>query len=255
MPLRLITVPCRSDNYAFLIHDSVSNETALVDAPEAEPIMEELEGRGWHLNDILITHHHGDHVEGVEQLKKRYGSRVIGARADQHRLPPLDLAVDISDVEDVCGEEVHVIDVPGHTVGHIAFWMPGAQLLFTGDSLMAMGCGRLFEGTPAQMWESLTRLRALPGEATVCSGHEYTETNARFALTIEPDNAALKSRAEAVRSARAEGRFTVPSTLSEEIETNPFLRADRPEVKAALGMQDAPDVDVFAEIRARKDRF
>lgn len=255
MPLRIVTVPCLKDNYAFLLHDSMTGQTAVVDVPEAMPIEEALDGHGWQLSDILITHHHADHIGGVERLHKRTGARVIGARADARRLPPLDLAVDISDVEDVCGEEVHVIDVPGHTVGHVAYWMPGSQIVFTGDSLMALGCGRLFEGTAAQMWDSLTRLRALPPETTVCSGHEYTETNGRFALTVDPDNPGLISRIEAVKAARAEGRPTVPSTLADETATNPFLRADAPELQAAVGMAEANPVDVFAEIRSRKDRF
>ncbi|SMY05963.1 hydroxyacylglutathione hydrolase [Flavimaricola marinus] len=255
MPLRILTVPCRTDNYAFVLHDDVTRRTALIDAPEVEPVMEVLSGHGWHLSDLLITHHHGDHVEGVEEFHRIYGCRVIGARADQHRLPPLDIAVDISDVEAVCGEEVHVIDVPGHTVGHIAYYMPGAQALFSGDSLMAMGCGRLFEGTPAQMWDSLKRLRALPPETMVYSGHEYTAANMRFALSLEPDNPALISRAQEIGDARAAGQPTVPSTLSLEIATNPFLRSDDPDLAAALDMSGAAPVDVFAKVRSLKDNF
>ena len=255
MPLRIVTVPCLKDNYAFVLHDQMTGLTAVVDVPEAGPIEEVLDGHGWNLSDILITHHHPDHINGVERLHKRTGARVIGARADKHRLPPLDLAVDISDVEDVCGEEVHVLDVPGHTVGHVAYWMPGSQIVFTGDSLMALGCGRLFEGTPAQMWDSLTRLRALPPETTVCSGHEYTESNGRFAVTVDPENSHLISRVAAVASDRAAGRPTVPSTLADEIATNPFLRADVPALGAAVGLPDGDPVQVFAEIRSRKDRF
>ena len=255
MPLTLLTVPCLSDNYAFLLHDEGSGDTALVDAPEAAPIREALDARGWRLTDILLTHHHPDHVQGVEDLRKVFQPRVIGARADQHRLPALDLAVGPENTETVCGETVRIFDVPGHTVGHIAFYLPGSGLLFSGDSLMALGCGRLFEGSPDQMWQSLLALRDLPGDTTVCSGHEYTEGNARFALTVDPRNEALISRAEAVREARAENRPTVPSTLSEERDTNPFLRADDPAVAAAVDMAGAAPVEVFAEIRARKDRF
>lgn len=255
MPLDIVTVPCRSDNYAYLLHDALTGRTALVDAPETGPLREALESRGWRLSDLLLTHHHADHVEAVEDLHKIYGCRVIGARADQDRLPPLDLAVDAGDVVAVCGEDAHVIDVPGHTVGHVAFHLPGTGAAFTADSLMALGCGRVFEGTFGQMWDSLRRLRALPPETLICSGHEYTRKNAQFALTIEPDNEALKSRARAVDAARDQGKPTVPSTLKEEIETNPFLRADRPELKSAIGMETAPDVEVFAEIRRRRDRF
>lgn len=252
-PIELVVVPCLSDNYAFLVHNSDTGDTALVDAPEAAPIKHALTARGWTLSDILITHHHNDHIGAVAEL--RDGTRVIGAAADAHRLPPLDLSVADGDQVDVCGLSTDVMDVSGHTVGHIAFYMAAAKLLFTADSLMALGCGRLFEGTPAQMWTSLQKLRQLPGDTTVCSGHEYTESNARFALSLDPDNAALISRSKGITDARAAGRPTVPSMLAEETRTNPFLRADDPAMKAAIGMADASDVDVFAEIRARKDNF
>lgn len=253
MTLDLVTIPCRQDNYAYLLHDAATGATALVDAPEAAPIEAALAARGWRLTDILVTHHHGDHVEAVEAL--RGGARVIGAAADAHRLPPLDLALAEGDALTVCGEAVTVLDVSGHTVGHLAFHFPASGYVFTADSLMALGCGRLFEGTAAQMWQSLGKLAALPAETLVCSGHEYTAANARFALTIEPGNPALISRAEAVAAARAEGRPTVPSTLAEEAATNPFLRADTPAIRANIGLPDAPAAEVFAEIRARKDAF
>lgn len=252
-PIDLVVVPCLSDNYAFLVHNRDTGQTALVDAPEAAPIKDALKAKGWTLTDILITHHHNDHIGAVAEL--RTGARVIGAARDAHRLPPLDVQVADGDTIEVCGVATHVLDVSGHTIGHIAFHMPDPELLFTADSLMALGCGRLFEGTPAQMWESLQKLRALPGDTIVCSGHEYTESNARFALSLDPDNAALISRYEGIKAARAAGRPTVPSALDEEMRTNPFLRADDPQLKAAVGMTDAYDVDVFAEIRARKDKF
>jgi hydroxyacylglutathione hydrolase len=253
MPLELVTIPCRQDNYAFLLHDPEGGQTLLVDAPETAPIRAALEARGWRLTDLLITHHHGDHVEGVADL--RAGARVIGAAADARRLPPLDLEVAEGDTFTTCGVEARVLDVSGHTRGHIAVHVPTAAAVFTADSLMALGCGRLFEGTPAQMWQSLLKLRALPEDTRVCSGHEYTETNYRFALTVDPDNPALLTRGAAITAARAEGRPTVPSTLAEETATNPFLRADRPDLKAAVGMPEASAVDVFAEVRARRDRF
>ncbi len=252
-PIDLVVVPCLSDNYAFLVHNKDTSETVLVDAPEAAPIQNALRIKGWTLTDILITHHHPDHIDGVAAL--RNGARVIGAARDAHRLPPLDLQVADGDVIEICGVDTHVLDVSGHTVGHIAFHMPEPELAFTADSLMALGCGRLFEGTPAQMWESLQKLRALPQDTIICSGHEYTETNARFALTLDPDNPDLISRVEGITAARAAGRPTVPSALDEETRTNPFLRADDPGLKATLGMADSSDVDVFAEIRARKDKF
>jgi hydroxyacylglutathione hydrolase len=252
-PVELVTVPCLRDNYAFLVHNSATGQTALIDAPEATPIAAALAQRSWTLTDILLTHHHDDHVGGLATL--RGDARVIGAKADAHRLPPLDLAVSEGDLLQICGQTTHVIDVPGHTVGHIALHMPQAALVFTGDSLMALGCGRLFEGTPAQMWQSLLKLRALPDGTRVCSGHEYTQSNARFALSLDPENAALRLRVRAIETARAAGQPTVPSGLDEERRTNPFLRADDADLKTHLGLQHLPDEDVFAQIRASKDKF
>ncbi|MGI1662603.1 hydroxyacylglutathione hydrolase [Palleronia sp. KMU-117] len=255
MPFELVTVPCRTDNYAFLLHDGESGRTALIDAPEAAPIAAALKARGWGLDEIWITHHHGDHVDGVEALRDDFGATVAGAAADAHRLPALDRTVAEGDVFDFAGAEVRVIDVSGHTVGHVAFHVPAAGAVFTGDSLMALGCGRLFEGTAAQMWVSLSKLAALPPKTLVCSGHEYTAANAAFALTIEPGNPELAARADAVRAARAKGLPTVPSRLSEELATNPFLRAGLQDVKHGLSMAQDEDAEVFAEIRRRKDRF
>lgn len=253
-PLEIVTVPCLDDNYAFLILSPDGAHAALVDAPEAAPIRSELDRRGLRLSDILITHHHHDHIGAVAELAEA-DTRIVGAKADTHRLPPLHLSVEDGDVFDLFGSEVQVMDVSGHTVGHIAFYLPDAQAVFTADSLMALGCGRLFEGSAAQMWESLSKLAALPPETLVCSGHEYTQANARFARTIEPSNTALADRSGAIDAARAAGRATVPSTLAEELATNPFLRAGLPEVKDILGMASAADADVFAEIRRRKDVF
>lgn len=255
MPFELVTVPCRTDNYAFLLHETGAGRTALVDAPEASPIEAALNERGWALDEIWITHHHGDHVEGVDALRAAFGATVTGAAADAHRLPSLDRAMKDGEVFDFAGSDVRVMDVSGHTVGHVAYHVPAAGVVFTGDSLMALGCGRLFEGTAAQMWKSLSKLAALPGDTMVCSGHEYTASNAAFARTIEPDNTDLEQRAEAVRSARERGEATVPSRLSAELATNPFLRAGLQEVKAALSMSGQDDAAVFAEIRRRKDAF
>lgn len=255
MPLELVTIPCLSDNYAYLVHDPESGETAVVDVPEAGPILATLEARGWRLSDIWITHHHSDHIDGVAALRGATGARVVGAAADAHRLPPLDLALPEEGALTLGAAAVKTFPVPGHTVGHIAFSIPSERLVFTGDSLMAAGCGRLFEGSPAQMWASLSRLAALEPDTRVCSGHEYTASNIRFALTLEPGNGALISRSERVAEARREGRPTVPVTLSEERATNPFLRAHLPDLKAAIGLPDATDAEAFAEIRARKDRF
>lgn len=253
MPLTLVTVPCLEDNYAFLLHNPVTGETLLVDAPEATPIQATLDTQGWTLTDIVLTHHHWDHVDGLAEL--RGSARVIGAAKDADRLPSLDLAVNEGDTLDICGEQVEVFDVSGHTLNHIAVHFPQSAIVFTADSLMALGCGRLFEGPPAQMWSSLQKLRALPDETRVCSGHEYTQTNARFALTIEPDNSDLISRGEGITAARAQGMATVPSNLGVEKRTNPFLRADVPALKQAVGMPDADPVDVFAHVRKKRDNF
>ncbi|PKP75473.1 MAG: hydroxyacylglutathione hydrolase [Alphaproteobacteria bacterium HGW-Alphaproteobacteria-6] len=255
MPLTIVTVPCLSDNYAYLAHDLATGATAVVDVPDAAPILNALAARGWHASHILITHHHDDHIHGLRALAAATGARVIGAAADAHRLPPLDEALAPGDVLRLGMEAGAVIDVSGHTIGHVAYHFPQSKAVFTADSLMALGCGRVFEGTPAQMWDSLSRLAALPPDTKVYPGHEYTAANARFALTIEPDNPDLISRSQAVQAARAAGRPTVPSTLAEELATNPFLRAGLPAVKASVGLPGAPDAEVFAEIRARKDRF
>jgi len=254
MPV-IVTVPCLADNYAFLLHDPATGATACIDVPEAAPILATLDARGWTLGDVILTHHHWDHVDGLSDLLARAPARVWGAAADAHRLPPLDHAVAAGDTIPIGTLTGHVIDVPGHTVGHIAVHVPDAGAVFTADSLMALGCGRLFEGTPDQMWESLSKLAALPPETLICSGHEYTASNAKFALTIEPDNPDLISRAQAIGRARATGQATVPSTLATELATNPFLRSHLPAVKSAIGMADAPDARVFAAIRAAKDRF
>ena len=255
MALDLITIPCRADNYAFLIRDNLANATALIDVPEAAPILNALAARGWTLDQILITHHHSDHIDGVAEVVAATGAKVLGAKADAHRLPHLDRALVEGDTVIVGAETGRVLDVSGHTVGHIAFYFANSGLAFTADSLMAGGCGRLFEGSPALMWESLSKLADLPGETLICSGHEYTTSNLRFAASIEPDNAALIARIDRVAEARDEGRATVPSRLSGELATNPFLRARLPHMKAMIGMPDATDAQAFAELRARKDRF
>jgi hydroxyacylglutathione hydrolase len=255
MALEIVTVPCLTDNYAFLAHDPATGATAVVDVPETGPIRAALAERGWRLTDILITHHHADHVGGVDELRAETGATVTGAQADAHRLPALDVAVAPGDRLTVGAETGEVIDVSGHTIGHVAFHFPDSRVVFTADSLMALGCGRLFEGDAPTMWASLQRLAALPADTRVCSGHEYTAANGRFALTVDPENPALEARMEEVRDARARGVPTVPSRLSEEIATNPFLRACAPEVKAHVGMAGAPDAEVFAEIRRRKDSF
>ncbi len=255
MPLHLVTLPVRDDNYVYLVHDDASGATALVDVGAPEAILAALADRGWSLSEIWLTHHHVDHIEGAEDVVRATGARITGAKADAHRLPPLDRAVAEGDSFNFAGHQVTVFDVSGHSLGHVAYYVADLNAAFTADSLMALGCGRLFEGTPERMWQSLSKLAALPDDTLICSGHEYTMGNARFALTIDPDNAALQARAKAVDQARAEGRPTVPSVLADEKATNPFLRASDPAIRARLGMQAASDAAVFGEIRARKDKF
>ena len=255
MTLELETIPCLADNYAFLVHDRKSGVTALFDAPESWPIQSELERHGRKLTHLFITHHHADHIDGVAELVEAYNPLVIGAARDAHRLPKLDVALAPGDTYDLEGREVQVLDAAGHTTGHVAYYLPRLGAAFTGDSLMALGCGRLFEGSAADMWATLTRLAALPEDTLICSGHEYTASNGKFAVTVEPDNPALAERVKLTARARGLGTPTVPSSLELEKATNPFLRAGDPAVKAALGMSGAADVEVFAHIRAAKDRF
>ncbi len=255
MALELVTIPCRTDNYAYLIHDPVSNETAVVDVPDAKPILACLATRGWTLSDIWITHHHDDHISGVTELRAQTGAMVLGAAADAHRLPPLDLPLDAASSFTIGAHAVRVIDVPGHTVGHIAYYIASAGLAFTADSLMSGGCGRMFEGTAPVYWQSLCKLAALPPETVICSGHEYTTSNLLFALSLEPANSALILRHTRAAALRADGKPTLPVPLSEELATNPFLRAGTSEMKNTLGMHTATDFDVFGELRARKDSF
>lgn len=252
---QIITIPCLSDNYAFLLHDPQTGATACIDVPEAAPIQAALAAHGWTLSTILITHHHWDHIDGVAALVADTGAQVWGCGADAARLPPLDGKLAEGDTFDVGALQVRVLDTSGHCDNHLSYYFPGAGAVFTADSLMALGCGRLFEGTPAQMYESLGKLAALPPETLVFSGHEYTASNARFALSIEPDNPDLISRAAAVRAARAGSRPTVPSTLALELATNPFLRADEPALAQALDMADAAPVQIFAHLRSKKDAF
>ena len=249
--------PAREDNYGVLVHDAASGATATIDAPEEEAILDALEETGWRLTDILVTHHHHDHIEAVVALKERFAARVVASRFDteRRRVPAVDRAVDDGDHVFLGTTRVDVVAVPGHTLGHIAYHIPSDRALFVGDTLFALGCGRLFEGTPQQMWTSLKKLRTLPPETSVWCGHEYTQANARFALAVEPDNAELRARAAEIDRLRDEGRPTLPTTLAAEIATNPFLRADLASLQVGLGLLDRPVEEVFAELRERKNRF
>jgi hydroxyacylglutathione hydrolase len=253
--LEIHQIPVLSDNYVYLAHDVATGKTAVVDPATHEEVLEALAEKGWTLTHILNTHHHADHTGGNMALKQATGCTIVGPRADRDRIPGID--VEVGDGESYAlGESVaKVFDVPGHTRGHIAYWFGDSDALFCGDTMFALGCGRLFEGTPQQMWTSLSKLRALPGSTQVYCAHEYTKSNAAFAVTVEPDNGALVARKSMIDDMRARGERTVPSTLAEEIATNPFLRPDSPDLQKTLGMVGAPLVEVFAETRRRKDNF
>lgn len=252
--IEIDAIPALQDNYIYLLR-APDGEAAVVDPAEAAPVSARLEALGLRLTLIINTHHHADHVGGDAELKRRTGARVVGPRADAARIPDMDEGVAEGDRVAFGGEEAHVLEVHGHTRGHVAFWFPRTGALFCGDALFSLGCGRMFEGTPEQMWDSLKKLRALPDDARVHCGHEYTQANARFALSVDPDNVALRRRADEVAALRRAGAPTIPSRLGEEKAANPFLRADDPDLAARLGMDGADPVAVFAELRGRKDRF
>ena len=254
-PLDIVQIPVLSDNYVYLAHDTASGATLVVDPAEAAPVVAAAEARGWRLTHILNTHHHGDHTGANLELKAAYGLTIVGAGHDAARIPGIDVRVGDGDSYDFAGHRAQVMAVPGHTTGHIAYYFADSDALFCGDTLFALGCGRVFEGTMDQMWRSLSALRALPDDTRVYCAHEYTQANARFALSVDGDNAALVQRAAEIDSLRAAGRPTVPSALGEEKRTNPFLRADDPALAAAVGLAAADPVAVFAEVRGLKDRF
>lgn len=251
--LEIELVPCLKDNYAYLIHDSDAGLTAIVDPSEPDPVRKALSARGWKLTHILNTHHHFDHTGGNVPLKETTGAVIVGPGKDRDRIPGIDVGVDESTNWTFGARSVRVLEIPAHTRAHIAFVVDDAA--FTGDTLFAMGCGRLFEGTPAMMWASLSKLMHLPDETRIFCGHEYTLNNGRFALSIEPQNAALVSRMRDVEAARARNLPTIPPSLGLEKMTNPFLRPDSAEIRRSLDLEDADDVTVFGEMRKRKDSF
>lgn len=253
--LTIHLVPCLSDNYAYLVHEPETNSVAVVDPSEAAPVFAALDRHKLKLTQILNTHHHFDHTGGNLELKEKTGARVIGPRADRERIPGIDEEVGEGDTWALGTAKANIFDIPAHTKGHIAFWFEADKAVFTGDTMFAMGCGRLFEGTPAQMWSSLSKLAALPPDTRVYCGHEYTLSNGKFAVTLEPNNQALKKRMTEVERLRAEGKATIPSTIGLERETNPFLRPSSGELRRALGLESAGLVEVFAETRRRKDVF
>jgi hydroxyacylglutathione hydrolase len=251
--LEIHQFPCLSDNYGVLIHDS-GGATAAIDVPDAKAVTAALQAKGWKLTHILTTHHHHDHTGGNLEIKQATGCTIIGPRAESAKIPGIDTKVGQGDAFRFGEHEVHVLDTPGHTAGHITYWVPSAGVAFVGDTLFAIGCGRVIEGNAEMMWESLKKLIALPKETVVYCGHEYTQANARFALTIEPDNAALQKRAKEVDALRAAGKPTLPTRMDLELETNPFLRPNVPAIQQRLGMVGKPDWQIFGEIRERKNR-
>jgi hydroxyacylglutathione hydrolase len=253
--LEIVQIPVLADNYIYLIHDPVSQDTAAVDPAEARPVLDVLASKGWKLSYILNTHHHWDHVGGNLELQQQTGCLVIAPSADRHRIPGIDRGVSDGDTITLGNHVARVIFTPGHTLGHIVYHFAEDNLLFCGDTLFVMGCGRLFEGTAEQMWDSLQKLKALPADTRTYCTHEYTQNNGRFALTIEPNNQALIVKMKQVADLRAHNRPTVPSTIGEELATNPFFREDSLSIRKSIGLPEASPAQIFAEIRRLKDRF
>ncbi|GAB5506149.1 MAG: hydroxyacylglutathione hydrolase [Rhizobiaceae bacterium] len=255
MTLEIEQFTCREDNFGILARNTETGTVFLVDAPEEAAIMRAIERTGWKPNVLLITHHHPDHVEGNLALKERFGLVIIGPEAEKAKIPGIDRTVKDGETIDVAGEPARVISTPGHTAGHVSYYFPDSGVAFTADTLFALGCGRLFEGSPADMLGSMRKLAELPLDTTVYFGHEYTLGNARFALTVDPTNSALKERAEHIEKLRAESKPTAPTTIGEEMATNPFMRWHDPSIRRNLDLEEASDEAVFAEIRKRKDLF
>jgi hydroxyacylglutathione hydrolase len=253
--LQVHMFPCLEDNYGYLLHDPDTGNTASIDTPEVEPIERALRDKGWKLTHILNTHHHFDHAGGNLELKDKTGCVIVGPAADAQRIPGIDIRLGNNDNYLFGHHEMTVYATPGHTSGHIVYYFAESGIAFVGDTLFSLGCGRLFEGTPEQMWHSLQKLLQLPDSTRVYCAHEYTQANARFALSVEPQNQALKKRATEIDKLRAALQPTIPTTIGLERQTNPFLRPDSDELRATLGMPGSTDVEVFAETRLRKDRF
>ena len=255
MPLQIHQFPCRSDNYGFLAHEPDSELTACIDTPDADVINATLEEKGWRLTHILNTHHHEDHIGANLLLKEHWACTIVGAANDAERIPGIDVRVSEGDEYTFGSMAAKVFEVPGHTSGHIAYYFATEGVAFVGDTLFALGCGRLFEGTPAMMWSSLQKLMALPDETIIYCAHEYTQANAQFALSVEPGNARLVARSKEIDELRAQDLPTVPTTVGLERATNPFLRPMSESLQTTIGLSGADLVSVFAETRKRKDNF
>ena len=255
MPAQTNLFLCLKDNFGVLLHDPQSGATAAIDAPDAAPIEAALQKTGWKLTDILVTHHHADHTQGIGPLKDHHHCRVVAPRNEAKRIARVDETAGEGDMVRVGSLEARVIDTPGHTAGHISYFFPADRLAFVGDTLFSIGCGRVIEGNPEMMWNSLLKLRALPDDTRFYCGHEYTDANIRFAKTIEPNNKALTARADEVSKLIAAHKFTIPAAIGAEKAANPFFRADDAELAKSLGLSGSPAWEVFAEIRERKNRF
>lgn len=246
---------CRSDNFGVLVHDPDGGSTIAIDAPEEAPMRQALDEQGWTLTDILITHHHGDHVAAVSALKAAFGAKVTAPASEAAKIPDVDQRLVDGERFSLGSIDFEAIETPGHTLGHLCYYLAQPGVLFAGDTLFSLGCGRVFEGTKDQMFASLQRFSALPDETLVYCGHEYTEANAKFCMSVDPNNAALQARAQDIKALREQGLATLPTTLGLERATNPFLRSDDPALSAHLGMAGAPPIEVFRELRSRKDQF
>jgi hydroxyacylglutathione hydrolase len=254
--LKIELVPCLQDNYAYLLHDLNTGTVGVVDPSEAVPVIAALNKKNWNLNYILNTHHHFDHTGGNIELKERYGAKVIGSGADRDRIPGIDIALDDGDKWMFAGHEVLIMGTPGHTRGHISFYFPGSKLIFTGDALFSLSCGKLFEGTAQQMFSSLGKIMSLPDDTSIYCGHEYTLSNSKFALSIEPGNRTLLTYAAHITRLRNKGLATIPTTLEREKACNPFLRTSSVEIRRSLGIPStADDAKALGVIREAKDRF
>jgi hydroxyacylglutathione hydrolase len=253
--LEIRQFPCLKDNYGFLVRDEASGMVATIDTPEPAAINAALAKEGWRLTHILNTHWHPDHAGGNLLLKEKWGCRIIGPKGEAKKIPGIDETVGEGDVVALGESKARIHDTPGHTLGHIIYHFADDGVAFVGDTIFALGCGRLFEGTPQQMWSSLSKIAALPSETRLYCAHEYTQANARFALTVDGGNPALVERAKEVDALRAKGVPTVPTTVAKERAANPFLRAKEPALAASVGLNGADPVEVFTEVRRRKDRF
>ena len=256
MPVHVHQFACLADNYGALVHDTQTGATATIDAPDGAAVLAALAEKGWNLTDILVTHYHADHIQGIPALKAKFPkARVVAPAKEAARIGGVDLAVKQDDFVHIGATGARVIETPGHTAGHVVYYFESDELLFAGDTLFAMGCGRVMETPLAVMWDSLMKLAILPGDTQVYCGHEYTLANAKFALSVDGGNDLLKTRAAEVAALRAQGKASLPTTITLELDTNPFLRAEDPDIAARMGLPHADPASVFAALREAKNGF